>query len=67
VDVLWGDDPPHSATHSLQTLVSRLRVTVGEDRVETCPPGYRLGVASGQVDALRRGAGASDSGRRSDP
>ena len=25
VDVLWGDDPPPSATHTLQTLLSRLR------------------------------------------
>ena len=25
IDVLWGDDAPRSATHSLQTLLSRLR------------------------------------------
>ena len=53
VDVLWGEDPPPSATHSLQTLVSRLRAALGEDRLETRPPGYRLRVASGEVDALR--------------
>jgi predicted ATPase/DNA-binding SARP family transcriptional activator len=53
VDVLWGEDSPASATHSLQTLLSRLRATLGEDRLETCPPGYRLRVASGEVDALR--------------
>jgi class 3 adenylate cyclase len=33
--------------------VSRLRATLGDDRVETRPPGYRLCVASGEVDALR--------------
>jgi predicted ATPase/DNA-binding SARP family transcriptional activator len=52
VDVLWAEDSPASATHSLQTLLSRLRRTLG-DRLETCPPGYRLRVASGEVDALR--------------
>ena len=53
VDVLWGDDAPPSATHTLQTLLSRLRATLGEDRLETRPPGYRLRVANGEVDALR--------------
>jgi predicted ATPase/class 3 adenylate cyclase len=53
VDVLWGDEPPPSATHTLQALVSRLRGTIGEDRVETRAPGYRLRVATGQVDASR--------------
>jgi predicted ATPase/class 3 adenylate cyclase len=66
VDVLWGDDPPVSATHALQTLVSRLRGTLGGDRLETRAPGYRLRVASGEVDALqfeelvRVGLGAAD-------
>ena len=53
VDVLWGDDPPPSATHTLQTLVSRLRGALGEDRLETQAPGYRLRVGTGEVDALR--------------
>ena len=53
VDVLWGDEPPPSATHTLQTLVSRLRGTLGEGRLETHPPGYRLTVAHVEVDALR--------------
>ena len=53
VDVLWGDGPPPSATQTLQGLVSRLRATLGEDRLETCPPGYRLRVAIDEVDALR--------------
>ena len=60
VDVLWADDSSPGATHTpetlvsrLQTLVSRLRATLGDDRLETRPPGYRLRVASGEVDALR--------------
>src|SRR5262249_48082707 len=40
VDVLWGEDSPASSMHSLQTLLSRLRATLGEGRLETCPPGY---------------------------
>src|SRR6478672_492553 len=53
IDVLWGDGPPPSATQTLQGLVSRLRQTLGDDRLETRPPGYRLRVASDEVDALR--------------
>ena len=41
-DVLWGEDAPRSATHTLQGLVSRLRGTLGGDCLETRPPGYRL-------------------------
>jgi DNA-binding SARP family transcriptional activator len=65
IDVLWGDGPPPSATQTLQGLVSRLRATLGDDRLETRPPGYRLRVAV-EVDAVRfeelvrAGLGASD-------
>ena len=37
----------------LQTLVSRLRTTLGDDLLETSAPGYRLRVATDEVDALR--------------
>ena len=53
IDVLWGDDAPRSATHTLQTLLSRLRAALGDDRLETRPPGYRLRVATVEVDASR--------------
>jgi hypothetical protein len=53
IDALWGDGPPPSATQTLQGLVSRLRQTLGADRLETRSPGYRLRVASGEVDAVR--------------
>ncbi len=53
VDLLWSDGPPPSATQTLQGLVSRLRATLGDDRLETRPPGYRLRVATVEVDALR--------------
>ncbi len=53
VDVLWGDKPPPTATHTLQGLVSRLRRALGDDRLEIRAPGYRLRMVSGEVDALR--------------
>src|SRR5262249_6746727 len=53
VDILWADDPPPSATHTLQTLLSRLRATLSDDCLETQAPGYRLRVAGSEVDALR--------------
>jgi predicted ATPase/class 3 adenylate cyclase len=53
VEVLWGQDSPRRATHALQGLVSRLRATLGDDRLETRPPGYRLRVTTVQVDASR--------------
>jgi predicted ATPase/class 3 adenylate cyclase len=53
VEVLWGERPPPSAPHVIQGLVSRLRATLGDDRLVTSPPGYRLQVESGEVDALR--------------
>jgi predicted ATPase/class 3 adenylate cyclase len=66
VAVLWGDEPPPTATHTLQGLVSRLRTTVGDHRLETEAPGYRLRVANNEVDAarfeelVRVGLGSSD-------
>ena len=57
VEALWADDTPPTAVPTLQTHVSRLRRLLGTDpdgpRVETCPPGYRLAVAAGSVDADR--------------
>jgi predicted ATPase/class 3 adenylate cyclase/DNA-binding SARP family transcriptional activator len=53
IEVLWGERPPASASHTLHTLVSRLRSGLGGDRVETVAPGYRLRVEAGEVDGLR--------------
>ena len=53
IEVLWGEVPPASASHTLQALVSRLRSALGADRVETVSPGYRLRVDSAEVDGLR--------------
>lgn len=54
VEGLWGEAPPKTAAHSLQVFVSDLRKglrAVGEDaRIVTQPPGYRIEVASGELD-----------------
>ena len=52
-DDLWGDDVPAGATNALQSLVSKLRRTLGggTDLLVTEPLGYRLAVEAGAVDA----------------
>ena len=50
VDALWGDDPPAAAHNALQSLVSRLRTTLGSAAaVSSGPAGYTL--AGAEVDA----------------
>lgn len=56
-DNLWGEDPPRTATKSLQNYVLRLRNTLEPDRngrprvLLTDGPGYRLEVSEEAVDA----------------
>ncbi|GAA1430389.1 hypothetical protein GCM10009616_14850 [Microlunatus lacustris] len=63
---LWGDDPPDSATATLQAYVSRLRRALDRDgasgtgsssrtslRIRRQPPGYLLQVSGGTVDTER--------------
>jgi DNA-binding SARP family transcriptional activator len=53
IDALWGDQPPRTATTSLQNFISQLRKTLGADVLETKPPGYRLRVRPGELDLDR--------------
>ena len=53
VDDLWGDDPPRTATASLQNAVSRLRRTIGAEALVSRPPGYELRIAPERLDATR--------------
>ncbi|MBE1606395.1 BTAD domain-containing putative transcriptional regulator [Actinopolymorpha pittospori] len=58
IDALWGATPPSGALNALQSLVSRLRRILppespGAAVVESRVGGYRLAVASEQVDAHR--------------
>jgi DNA-binding SARP family transcriptional activator/class 3 adenylate cyclase len=57
IDALWGDEPPASAANSVQVYVSKLRRLFGDDGPDsetalvTEPPGYRLRVPRGVLDA----------------
>ena len=53
VDALWGEQPPRTATTSLQNFISQLRKTLGADVLETKPPGYRLKIRPGELDLDR--------------
>ncbi len=53
IDALWGDDPPATASNSLQVHVSKLRkklrAAAGE-KIESVPHGYVLRARPDQVD-----------------
>lgn len=56
IDDLWGDDPPATAGHTVETYVSRIRQAlraVGIDGLDTRPPGYVLAARPEDVDVLR--------------
>jgi DNA-binding SARP family transcriptional activator/ABC-type branched-subunit amino acid transport system substrate-binding protein len=50
VDALWGDQPPPTATKSLQAHVSHLRKSLGPAVVETRAGGYRIAPGAGTLD-----------------
>jgi predicted ATPase/DNA-binding SARP family transcriptional activator len=50
---LWAHgEPPEDPSNALQVKISRLRKTLGADRLRTCSPGYVLEVDEMGVDAL---------------
>src|SRR5664279_1994122 len=54
IDTVWSDQPPGDAANALQTLVSRLRRTLGDSvLIEQSPGGYRLVIGADDVDAHR--------------
>ena len=53
VDLLWGEEPPRTATTSLQNAISRLRRELGPEILETRSPGYVLQADPARVDARR--------------
>ncbi|HVW81905.1 MAG TPA: BTAD domain-containing putative transcriptional regulator [Mycobacteriales bacterium] len=54
VEALWGDEPPADAANALQSLVSRLRRTLGAAGVvQQAGSGYQLAVESPEVDVNR--------------
>jgi basic membrane lipoprotein Med (substrate-binding protein (PBP1-ABC) superfamily)/DNA-binding SARP family transcriptional activator len=56
-DLLWADDPPRTAAHSIQIYVSELRKALepiaGRRLIHTRAPGYQLEVSADEVDAKR--------------
>jgi DNA-binding SARP family transcriptional activator len=66
IDALWGEQPPRTATTSLQNFISQLRKTLGADVLETKAPGYRLRVRPGELD-LDRFRVLVESARGTDP
>jgi DNA-binding SARP family transcriptional activator len=50
---LWGEDPPRTATASLQNTISRLRKVLGPDRLITKANGYALRVDPYEFDLAR--------------
>jgi DNA-binding SARP family transcriptional activator len=53
IDALWGDNPPRTATTSLQNAISALRKVVGADVLLTKPPGYSIAVSPEAFDLSR--------------
>src|SRR5436305_13397159 len=53
VNELWGDRQPATAVSSVHVYVSRLRRTLGPDRIETRAPGYLIRVATDELDLDR--------------
>jgi DNA-binding SARP family transcriptional activator len=53
LDAVWGEQPPRTATTSLQNFVSQLRKLLGPDRIATKPPGYIVSVQRDEVDVDR--------------
>jgi predicted ATPase/DNA-binding SARP family transcriptional activator len=64
IDAVWGDQPPADEANALQTLVSRLRRTLGAAAsVGQSPAGYRLGIEACDVDASTFEGLAADGAR----
>ncbi len=52
-EALWGDDPPATWPKALQTVIVRLRKTLGATAIDTVDHGYRLALPSSDVDACQ--------------
>jgi YVTN family beta-propeller protein len=57
IDGLWGEAPPVTAAHTIETYVSRLRRLLHDTEshavLVTRPPGYMLRIRPGQLDLNR--------------
>lgn len=50
---LWPDEQPEHAAKTVQVYVSRLRKTIGAERLKTTATGYSIEVASEELDISR--------------
>jgi DNA-binding SARP family transcriptional activator len=53
IDALWGENPPRTATTSLQNSISALRKLLGPDALVTRAPGYMLVLGDDDLDLTR--------------
>jgi DNA-binding SARP family transcriptional activator len=53
IDAVWGEEPPRTATTSLQNSISKLRKQLGAGTLVTRPPGYQLSIEPEQLDLAR--------------
>ncbi len=57
IDLLWGENPPRTATHSIQIYVSDLRKAIeglgGKRILATRPPGYQLDADRTSLDVIQ--------------
>ena len=53
IDGIWGERPPDTAANLVQVYVSRLRKTIGKERLLTRGGGYVLEVEEGALDLDR--------------
>jgi predicted ATPase/DNA-binding SARP family transcriptional activator len=53
IDVLWPEDPPEQARHTLQVYVSSLRRALGHERIRADRSGYAVQVERGELDLAR--------------
>jgi len=53
INALWADNPPKTARVQVQITVSALRQLLGDELIETRPPGYRIRTPDGALDLAR--------------
>jgi predicted ATPase/DNA-binding SARP family transcriptional activator len=53
IDALWGEQPTATAGNAVQVQVHALRKRLGQERIATEGPGYRLRVEPGELDLER--------------
>jgi DNA-binding SARP family transcriptional activator len=53
IEDLWGGTAPASAPKILQSGISRIRRAIGDDRIETRAPGYRILIEPDELDSQR--------------